>query len=165
MIYEGLVFSNSKEYRTISIQTIHPDHWINKLIDMATVFTQIINGDIPCYKIAESDEFFAFLDIRPVSKGHTLVIPKKEVDVLFDLEESDYLGLMKFAKQIAHAIDAAMNPVRVALTVEGLEVPHAHIHLIPMYETGGPFRLGHSIECSSEEMKKIADNISNEVEL
>lgn len=132
---------------------------------MPTVFTRIIDGEIPCYKIAETKEYFAFLDIRPVSKGHTLVVPKKEIDLIFDLEEQDYLGLMTFAKQIARALEKALKPIRVALTVEGLEVPHAHVHLIPMYETGGPFRLGHSIECSSEEMKQIADNISREVDL
>ena len=99
---------------------------------MSTIFSKIINGDIPCYKIAENEEFFAFLDINPLAKGHTLVVPKIEVDYLFDLE-SDHLGrFMQFAQQVAIRIKDATGCLRVAVVVLGLDIPHAHIHLIPM---------------------------------
>ena len=99
---------------------------------MASIFTLIINGEIPCYKIAEDDRFLAFLDINPLAKGHSLVVPKVEVDYLFDLDE-DLLGdMMKFAKKVALAIDATMDCKRVGVAVLGLEVPHAHIHLCPI---------------------------------
>ncbi|WP_417199558.1 HIT family protein [Bizionia sp.] len=99
---------------------------------MATLFTKIINGDVPCYKIAETDDYFAFLDINPNAKGHTLCIPKQEVDKLFDLDEVTYHGLLEFSRQIALAIEKAVPCKRVSLTVIGLEVPHAHVHLIPL---------------------------------
>lgn len=100
---------------------------------MASIFTKIINGEIPSYKIAETDDFFAFLDINPNTKGHTLCIPKKEVNKLFDLDEETYLGLMKFSKKVAKAIEKAIPCQRVGLTVIGLEVPHVHVHLIPLH--------------------------------
>ncbi|OBX21331.1 MULTISPECIES: HIT family protein [Bizionia] len=99
---------------------------------MATLFTKIINGDVPCYKIAETDDYFAFLDINPNAKGHTLCIPKQEVNKLFDLDEVTYHGLLEFSRQIALAIEKAVPCKRVGLTVIGLEVPHAHVHLIPL---------------------------------
>ncbi|WP_417195103.1 HIT family protein [Bizionia sp.] len=99
---------------------------------MATLFTKIINGDVPCYKIAETDDYFAFLDINPNAEGHTLCIPKQEVDKLFDLDEVTYHGLLEFSRQIALAIEKAVPCKRVGLTVIGLEVPHAHVHLIPL---------------------------------
>ena len=99
---------------------------------MASVFTRIINGEIPCYKIAENDAFFAFLDINPNAKGHTLVVPKKEVDRLFDLDEDTYNGLMSFSRQIAAAMKKVVPCNRIGLTVIGLEVPHVHVHLIPL---------------------------------
>ena len=99
---------------------------------MASIFTKIINEEIPCYKIAESANYFAFLDINPWSEGHTLVIPKKEIDYIFDLDNETYEGLMKFSKQVAHAIEKAIPCKRVGVLVEGLEVPHAHVHLIPI---------------------------------
>lgn len=99
---------------------------------MASIFTKIINGDIPCYKIAETDDFFAFLDINPNAKGHTLCIPKQEVDKLFDLHDDTYLELMAFSKLIAKAIAKAVPCKRIGMTVIGLEVPHAHVHLIPL---------------------------------
>lgn len=99
---------------------------------MASVFTRIIAGEIPCYKIAENEHCFAFLDIFPLSKGHTLVVPKKEVDYLFDLDSVDYRQLMDFSKQMALAIGKAVPCLRVGVAVIGLEVPHAHIHLIPL---------------------------------
>lgn len=99
---------------------------------MASIFTKIINGDLPSYKIAEDDRFFAFLDINPNTKGHTLCVPKKEVDKITDLDESTYMGLMAFSRKIAMAIEAAVDCKRVGLTVIGLEVPHVHVHLIPL---------------------------------
>ena len=99
---------------------------------MASIFTKIINGEIPSYKIAETDTFFAFLDINPNAKGHTLCIPKQEVDKIFDLDDDTYLELMAFSKRIAKAIAKAVPCKRVGMTVIGLEVPHAHVHLIPL---------------------------------
>ena len=99
---------------------------------MATLFTKIINGEVPCYKIAETDDYFAFLDINPNAKGHTLCIPKQEVNKLFDLDEVTYHGLLEFSRQIAIAIEKAVPCKRVGMTVIGLEVPHAHVHLIPL---------------------------------
>lgn len=97
-----------------------------------TIFTKIVNGEIPSYKIAEDENFYAFLDINPNVKGHTLCIPKKETDKLFDLEDDLYLGLMQFSKKIAFAIEKTIPCNRVGMTVIGLEVPHAHVHLIPL---------------------------------
>ena len=99
---------------------------------MSSIFSKIVQGEIPAYKVAESDEFLAFLDIAPVTKGHTLVIPKKEVDYIFDLEEELYLGLHAFAKRVASAIEQSITCERIGQTVLGLEVPHAHIHLVPL---------------------------------
>ncbi|MCQ2320839.1 MAG: HIT domain-containing protein [Bacteroidales bacterium] len=103
---------------------------------MATIFSRIINGEIPCYKIAENDKFFAFLDINPVSKGHTLVVPKKEVNYIFTLGDEELGEMMVFAKKVAAAIEKAMPCKRIGVAVIGLEVPHAHIHLIPIVEEG-----------------------------
>jgi histidine triad (HIT) family protein len=99
---------------------------------MASIFTKIVRGEIPSYKIAEDDNFYAFLDIFPLAKGHTLVIPKKEVDYLFDLDDETYIGLQAFSKRIAIALKKAIPCKKVGVAVLGLEVPHAHIHLIPM---------------------------------
>ena len=99
---------------------------------MATIFTRIVKGEIPAYKVAEDDQYLAFLDARPLSEGHTLVIPKKEVDYIFDLDDELYGGLYLFAKKVACAIDKAIPCQRVGVVVLGLEVPHAHIHLIPL---------------------------------
>lgn len=100
---------------------------------MASLFTKIVNGEIPCYKIDETDEFFAFLDINPNAKGHTLCIPKKEVDKIFDLDEATYTGLMKFSRKVALAIEKAVPCNRIGVSVIGLEVPHVHVHLIPLH--------------------------------
>lgn len=100
---------------------------------MASIFTKIVNGEIPCYKVAETEDFLAFLDVNPNSKGHTLCIPKKEVDKIFDLEESMYNGLMGFSRKVALAIEKAIPCKRVGITVIGLEVPYAHVHLIPLH--------------------------------
>jgi histidine triad (HIT) family protein len=131
---------------------------------MASIFSKIIAGEIPCYKVAENAEFFAFLDIRPVSKGHTLLIPRKEVDYVFDLDEHTYTGLMGYARKVAKAMELALKPVRISMTVEGLEVPHAHVHLIPIYAEGGPFRLGRSIELNKEEMRTISEQIAKHLD-
>lgn len=100
---------------------------------MASIFTKIVNGEIPCYKIAETSEFLAFLDVNPNSKGHTLCIPKKEVDKIFDLDEATYTGLMAFSRKVALAIEKAIPCKRIGVTVIGLEVPHVHVHLIPLH--------------------------------
>lgn len=100
---------------------------------MASIFTKIVNGEIPCYKVAETDNFLAFLDVNPNSKGHTLCIPKKEIDKIFDLDEAAYTGLMQFSRQVAIAIEKAIPCNRVGISVIGLEVPHAHVHLIPLH--------------------------------
>ncbi|WPR71924.1 HIT family protein [Flavobacterium sp. NG2] len=99
---------------------------------MSSIFTKIVNGEIPCYKIAEDDDFLAFLDVNPNAKGHTLCIPKAEIDKLFDMDEAHYLGLMQFARKVALAIEKTVPCNRVGISVIGLEVPHAHVHLIPI---------------------------------
>ena len=99
---------------------------------MATIFTKIVRGEIPCHKIAETDEFLAFLDVFPVAKGHTLVIPKIEVDYLFDLDDTHFAALMLFAKEVAVAVEKVVPCKRIGVSVIGLEVPHAHVHLIPL---------------------------------
>lgn len=132
---------------------------------MATIFTKIINGDIPSYKIAEDDRFFAFLDINPIAEGHTLVVPKKEIDYFFDLPDGDMHQLMSFAKKVARGIDKALKPLRTGIIVQGLEVPHAHVHLIPLYETRQVMALGHNIEVSENRMEELSRIISQEVEL
>lgn len=124
-----------------------------------TIFSRIIKGDIPCYKIAEDDRFFAFLDIRPVRPGHTLVIPKVETDYLFDLDEDYLAGMLVFARPIAKAIDQAMGCIRTGIVVEGLEVPHAHIHLIPIHDKGQHAALGTGMEMSKESMEEMAQKI------
>lgn len=125
---------------------------------MASIFTKIINGEIPCYKIAETEEFFAFLDINPNSKGHTLCIPKKEVDKIFDLDEATYNGLMSFSRMVAMAIEKAIPCERVGVSVIGLEVPHAHVHLIPLH-TMDDARFIKKENLSTEEFKAIATAI------
>ncbi|MGJ8548160.1 HIT family protein [Winogradskyella wichelsiae] len=127
---------------------------------MATLFTKIIAGEIPSYKIAETEDFYAFLDINPNSKGHTLCIPKKEVDKIFDLDEATYLGLMKFSHRIAKAIEKAIPCQRIGMTVIGLEVPHAHVHLIPLH-TMEDARFTNKQKLSSEEFETIASKISS----
>ena len=130
---------------------------------MVSVFSKIVNGDIPCYKVAETDRYLAFLDVFPMQKGHTLVIPKMEVDYLFDLDEETYSGLWSFAKTVAKAVDAAMECERVGVTVLGMEVPHAHIHLVPLKTEGDlSFSLPKQ-KFSEEEFKEIAKCIANEL--
>ena len=131
---------------------------------MPTIFTRIINGEIPCYKIAENESCFAFLDINPVSKGHTLVVPKVETDYIFDLNDEELAELLAFAKPIAKAIDKAFGTLRTGVIVEGMLVPHAHIHLVPIYAETQKFTLGQpKIDFTKEEMSKIASKIRNEL--
>lgn len=128
---------------------------------MASIFTRIIGGEIPCYKVAENDQFLAFLDIHPAAPGHTLVIPKLEVDYIFDLPDDLLAALLLFAKPIARAIDSATGCIRTGVIVEGLEVPHAHIHLIPMYSDRTGFSLGGTkVTLSSDEMQAMATRIA-----
>ena len=125
---------------------------------MATLFTKIINGEIPCYKVAESEEFFAFLDINPKAKGHTLVVPKREVDYLFDMEDDELVRMMTFAKKIAAAIRKAFPCPKVGIAVLGLEVPHAHIHLIPL-ESEATFYVKEGVQLSGKEFEEVATAI------
>jgi|SRR5690625_537141 len=130
---------------------------------MATIFTKIIEGEIPCHKVAETDEHLAFLDINPIAEGHTLVVPKQEVDYFFDLPEDLMQRTMKFSRTIARAIDGALDPLRTGIIVQGLEVPHAHVHLIPLYELHQTMALGHNVSVGEERMKELAERINREV--
>jgi histidine triad (HIT) family protein len=132
---------------------------------MATIFTKIIEGEIPCHKVAETEEHIAFLDINPIAEGHTLVVPKKEVDYFFDLPDKLMQNTMDFARTIAHAIDEALDPLRTGVIIQGLEVPHAHVHLIPLYKTHQVMALGHNVDVSEERMKELAEQIGDEVKI
>ena len=127
---------------------------------MASLFTKIANGEIPSWKVAEDETFFAFLDIFPVAKGHTLVIPKKEVDYLFDLDDETYTGLQLFAKKVALGIQKAIPCKKVGVMVLGLEVPHAHIHLVPMQSEADLLNFSKKLTFSKEEMAEIASVIA-----
>lgn len=131
---------------------------------MPSIFTKIINGDIPCYKIAEDDRYFAFLDINPLAKGHTLVIPKQETDYLFDLDDDLLAGMNVFAKKIALAQKKVIDCKRVGVAVLGLEVPHAHIHLIPMNSEADVNFSNPKLKLEPEEFEKIATLIRNELD-
>ena len=132
---------------------------------MASIFTKIVLGEIPSYKIAESELFYAFLDINPVTAGHTLVIPKKEIDYIFDMESEEYKSLFAFAKEVAKGIKSAIPCNRVGIAVIGLEVPHAHIHLIPM-NSESDLDFGRRVERpDSATMARIAREISLKIEL
>ena len=129
---------------------------------MSSIFTKIINGEIPCYKIAEDEHHLAFLDIMPLAKGHTLVIPKKEVDLIFDLDTEEYKNLWAFAQQVAKKIGAAIPCVRVGVAVVGLEVPHAHIHLVPLNEMKDLNFLNERLQFTPEEYQEIQQRISQQ---
>ena len=130
---------------------------------MATIFATIAKGEIPSYKVAENDDFYAFLDIAPMAKGHTLVIPKHvEDDYIFNLEDETYLGLCAFAKKVAEALKAAVPCQRVGVAVLGMEVPHTHIHLVPLQTEGAMDFRKKKLELSSEEFAEIASSIYNE---
>ena len=126
---------------------------------MSSIFTKIIQGEIPSYKIAENKEFYAFLDIDPNSKGHTLVVPKKETNRIFDLDEDAYLDLMQFSYKVARAIRKAVPCERVGMTVIGLEVPHVHVHLIPLH-TMADATFSKKEKLTAEEFQEIADEIA-----
>lgn len=126
---------------------------------MATIFSRIVAGEIPCYKIAENDHFFAFLDISPLTKGHTLVIPKKEEDYLLNLDDNTLADMMVFAKKVGLAIQKSVSCVRIGMAVIGLEVPHAHIHLIPITTESDMNFKNPKLKLSPEEMNEIAETI------
>ena len=128
---------------------------------MSSIFTKIINGEVPSYKIAEDDAYYAFLDINPNAKGHTLVIPKKEVDKLFDLDSETYVGLMQFAYKVAKALEKTVSCNRIGMTVVGLEVPHAHVHLIPINEVSDINFTSKKIKMQHEEFVVLAKKITN----
>lgn len=132
---------------------------------MATIFSKIIDGEIPCHKIAENDHHIAFLDINPIAEGHTLVVPKKEIDYLFDLSDSLLGETMIFAKKIADALDRSLSPIRTGVIVEGLEVPHAHVHLVPIYKERQDVSLRNKVEVSEKRMKEIVEIVAKEVRL
>ena len=129
---------------------------------MSSIFTKIVNGEIPCYKIAEDDNFLAFLDVNPNAIGHTLCIPKQEINKIFDLDDALYLGLMQFSKKIATALEKAVPCKRIGMSVIGLEVPHAHVHLIPLNEMD-EMRFQNKVSLSKEQfealVKKIQENL------
>lgn len=128
---------------------------------MSSIFTKIINQEIPSYKVAEDANFYAFLDINPNAKGHTLVIPKKEVDKLFDLDAETYLGLMQFAHKVAKGLEKTIVCNRIGMSVVGLEVPHAHVHLIPINRVSDINFTSKKLKMQHEDFVKLADEISN----
>ena len=127
---------------------------------MSSIFTKIINGEIPCYKIIEDENFLAFLDVNPNAKGHTLCIPKQEINKIFDIEDDLYLGLMAFSKKVAIALEKTVPCKRVGMAVVGLEVPHAHVHLIPLNEMD-EMRFQNKVSLTKEEFEDLAKAIQN----
>jgi histidine triad (HIT) family protein len=131
---------------------------------MASIFTKIINGEIPSYKIAEDDKFYAFLDIAPLAKGHTLVVPKQEIDYIFDIEDELLAQMHIFSKKVAKAIQSAIPCEKVGMAVIGLDVRHAHIHLVPLQEVGDLNFAKEKLQLSSDEMKQTAELIFSKFE-
>jgi histidine triad (HIT) family protein len=127
---------------------------------MASIFTKIVNGEIPCYKIAEDENYLAFLDVNPNAKGHTLCIPKQEINKIFDMEEELYLGLMKFSRKVAKAIEKSVECKRIGVAVVGLEVPHVHVHLIPLHDMDD-MRFQRKTSLTPEEFQDLAKKISS----
>lgn len=132
---------------------------------MASIFTRIVNGEIPSYKVAENDRFYAFLDINPLVPGHTLVIPKQETDYLFDIEDQEYQDLMLFAKRVAVGVKKAIPCKRVGVAVLGMEVPHAHIHLVPLQQEGDMDFRKEKVQLTKEEFERIAKAIADAIQL
>ena len=132
---------------------------------MSSLFTKIIKGEIPCYKVAEDDRYFAFLDINPLKKGHTLVVPKQETDYIFDLDDDTIAGMIVFSKKIAVAIKAAIPCKRIGVAVLGLEIPHAHIHLVPMDSMEDVNFKNPKLKLTPEEFKVIAEKIKKNIHL
>jgi histidine triad (HIT) family protein len=132
---------------------------------MASVFTRIINGEIPCYRVAEDDRYIAFLDVRPLKAGHTLVVPKREVDYIFDLDEDALAGIMLFAQKVARAMKEVIECNRIGVAVIGLEVPHAHIHLIPISREGDMLFTNPRVALTPQENEALAGKIAAHVKL
>lgn len=131
---------------------------------MASIFTRIVSGEIPCYKIAEDDQYLAFLDVNPNTKGHTLCIPKEEINKIFDMDEDHYLGLMQFSRKVAKAIEKVVPCKRIGVAVVGLEVPHVHVHLIPLHDMDD-MRFQRKTQLSQGEFADLARAIAAEVYL